>query len=110
MTDWINRLARWRSVFAGWQLGTRLDTDAECQAVRDHREATMLMRAEVNALVVLLIEKGVFTEKAYRDQIQVEAKYLCESYERRFPGFQATDHGLSIDPQKAANTTRTWKP
>ncbi|SRR5579883_504325 len=110
MTDWMNRLAKWRSVFAGWQLGTRTDTDSECQAVRDHREVTMILRAEVNALVVLLIQKGVFTEAEYRGQIQEEARYLCEAYEKRFPGFKAADVGMNIDPQIAVNTTRTWKP
>lgn len=54
----LQKLCKWRSVFAGWQLGTRPDTDAECQAVRDHREVTMLMRAELSALTALLIEKG----------------------------------------------------
>src|SRR5438067_1656730 len=38
----LNRLTKWRSVFCGWQLGTRSSTDPEAQAVRDHREATML--------------------------------------------------------------------
>lgn len=108
--DWLERLAKWRSVFAGWQLGTRSDTDPECQAVRDHREATMLLRAEVSALVQLLIAKGVFTTAEYQEQIQVECRYLCEMYEKRFPGFRATDFGMKIDPNTAAATTRGWKP
>ena len=36
-----NRLTKWRSVFAGWQLGTRAKGDPECDAVRDHREVTI---------------------------------------------------------------------
>lgn len=110
MIDWINRLAKWRSVFAGWQLGTRPDTDAECRAVRDHREVTMLLRAEVNALTILLVEKGVFTREEHATQLQEEAQYLCAAYEKQFPGFKATDDGMDIDLQKAANTTCTWKP
>lgn len=47
----LNKLAKWRSVFAGWQLGTRLKEDPECQAVKDHREVTILLRAEVSALL-----------------------------------------------------------
>ena len=58
----MNRLAKWRSVFAGWQLGTRQIGDPESDAVRDHREVTLLLRAEQSALVLLLIEKGIFTE------------------------------------------------
>lgn len=108
--DWINRLAKWRSVFAGWQLGTRPDHDPECQAIRDHREATLILRAEVSALVQLLITKGVFTTAEFKEQIQAECQYLCKVYEERFPGFQATDVGMSIDPGKAVKTTRGWKP
>jgi len=109
MTDWLNRLGKWRSVFAGWQLGTRTDTDPECRAVRDHREAAMLLRAEVNALTILLVQKGVFTKEEHFTQLQEEAHYLCEAYECLFPGFKATDTGMDIDPQIAVNTTRTWK-
>lgn len=108
--DWMNRVAKWRSVFAGWQLGTRPDTDAECRAVRDHREATILLRAEMSAIAGLLIAKGVFTAEEYKAQIHEECKYLCEAYERQFPGFKASDDGMVIDPQLAAKTTRTWKP
>lgn len=49
----LEKLGKWRSLFAGWQLGTRLDNDPECQAVRDHREVTMLLRTEVNAAGLL---------------------------------------------------------
>lgn len=54
----MNKLAKWRSIFAGWQLGTRAKGDPESDAVRDHREATILLRAEVNALTACLIEGG----------------------------------------------------
>src|SRR5205809_59165 len=46
----LNRLTKWRSVFAGWQLGTRPLGDPECDAVRDHREVTILMRAELTTI------------------------------------------------------------
>jgi hypothetical protein len=32
----LQKLAKWRLIFAGWQLGTRLKGDPECDAVRDH--------------------------------------------------------------------------
>jgi hypothetical protein len=59
--DWLNRLAKWRTVFAGWQLGTRAKGDPESDAVRDHREATILQRAELTALTSLLIKKQIIT-------------------------------------------------
>jgi hypothetical protein len=58
----LNILTKWRTIFAGWQLGTRPKGDPECDAVRDHRELSMILRAEVTAFTGLLREKGVFTD------------------------------------------------
>lgn len=106
----LNRLTKWRSVFAGWQRGTRPSADPECQAVRDHREATILHRAEISALTRLLIDKGVFTLEEFQNQLMVEATHLDHALEKRFPGFKATDVGMSIDLSKAKDTMKGWKP
>lgn len=106
----LNRLAKWRSVLASWQLGTRLDTDVECQAVKDHREATLLLRAEVNALIALLVVKGVFTEAEFEAQLADEAEHLDATLRARFPGFRATDAGMAMNPAIAADTMRGWRP
>lgn len=106
----LNRLAKWRSVFAGWQLGTRLESDAECQAVRDHRELTMLLRVEVNALTACLIEAGIITPRSYTEQVILEADALSASYEGKFPGMSATDRGISYDLPRAAETMKGWPP
>lgn len=51
----LNRLAKWRTVFASWQLGTRLTFgDGELAAVKDHHEATLLGRVELDTLIALL--------------------------------------------------------
>ncbi len=102
----LNRLAKWRSVLAGWQLGTRSDHDGETRAVRDHREQTLLMRAEVTALTGLLIDKGIFTIEEFGDWLEVEAGELNAAYARKFPGFTTTDDGVTIDTAKAADTMR----
>lgn len=93
----LNILAKWRSVFAGWQLGTRSDTDPVCNAVKDHREVTILLRVEVTALTGLLLKKGVFTEQEFVEQLTEEADYLNEAYARRFRGMRATDAGIAYD-------------
>jgi hypothetical protein len=108
--DWVNRLAKWRMVFAGWQLGTRAKGDAEGDAVRDHREVTLLMRAELNALTAVLIAKKVFTAEEFSAQLDLEAKYLCEHLAKRFPGFRAQDDGIAMSPTIAADTTAGWRP
>ncbi len=108
--NWIERLGKWRSVFAGWQLGTRAKSDPESQAVRDHRELTMALRAEVNALTAMLVDKGICTPQQFGDRIQQEAEYLCHQYELRFPGFKATDSGMEMDVHIARDTMQGWKP
>jgi hypothetical protein len=108
--NWIERLGKWRSVFAGWQLGTRPNADPECAAVRDHRELSMALRADANALAALLIAKGVFTAEEFTTQLQDEAQYLCREYERRFPGFKAADYGMDINVAIARDTMAGWRP
>lgn len=107
--DTLNRLTKWRSVFAGWQLGTRLDTDPECQAVRDHRDLTMLLRVEVSALVNLLMEEGAFTASEYAEQLRLEAEILMRAYEQKFPGARATDEGMTFDVPQWFETTKGWR-
>jgi hypothetical protein len=106
----LEKLCKWRSVFAGWQLGTRPDSDPECKAVRDHREVTMLMRAELNALTQLLINHKVFSQNEFSDQVAVEAGLLDKQYEEKFPGFSTTEYGVVINPQVARETTKGWRP
>lgn len=105
--DALNRVTKWRTVFAGWQLGTRAKGDPECDAVRDHREVTMILRIETTAISKLLIDKGIFTMDEYMKAV---ADLLNKDYEQRFPGFHATDIGLTMDVGLAAETTRRWKP
>jgi hypothetical protein len=105
----LNKLTKWRVVFAGWQLGTRADNDPECRAVRDHRDATMVLRVEVTALTRLLIEKKIITADEFSDTVTIEAAELEKMYERKFPGFRAVDEGMSIDPQVAAKTMKGWR-
>ena len=105
-----NRVCKWRSVFAGWQLGTRTDTDAESRAVRDHREATLLRRVEGSALVGLLIEKGVFTAREWTEQYIVELEALDDELAKSFPGMTSTDEGIAYQLPEAARTMQGWPP
>jgi hypothetical protein len=105
-----NRFANWQSVFARWQLGTRPDTDPESEAVRDHRELTMLLRAEVNALTALLVNAGFLRSREFVEQLIVECEHLDSEYEKRFPGFHSTDDGMYLDLPAAGETMKGWKP
>lgn len=97
----LNILAKWRAIFAGWQLGTRPKGDPESDAVRDHRETTLCLRVEGNALVALLIENGVFTAEEWDQQIKIEAEFYEKLLQRRFPGAQASEDGMILDPHRA---------
>jgi hypothetical protein len=106
----LQRLAKWRSVFAGWQLGTRAKGDPECGAVRDHREVTILLRAEVNALTRCCIEAGVFDAAKFTEVLGEEAEALSKMYEAKFPGMKADDSGIVYDLPLAAETMKGWLP
>ncbi len=105
----LDRLTKWRTVFAGWQLGTRTKDDPECRAVKDHREVTILLRAEVSALVGMLVKKGVMTTEEWQQAMIEEAELLNKDYEKRFPGMVATDIGIRYD-KRAAETMKGWLP
>lgn len=106
----LNRLAKWRTVLTGWQLGTRHKGDPEGDAVRDHRELSLLLRAEVSALAGLLIKKGVFTAEEWDAQLAEEAEAYSKMLSKRFPGFTATDSGMAVNAYLARDTMKDWRP
>lgn len=110
--DWLNRVCKWRSWFAGWQLGTRAKGDPESDAVRDHREITILLRAECSAIARVLIEKKIVTVEEFTDIVNDECHALCLMYERAYPGVEATDYGLNMDTKMALETMKrmNFKP
>jgi len=108
----LQKLTKWRTIFASWQLGTRDENDPECKALKDHREVTILLRAEVTTLTGLLIEKGVFTVKEFNDALGREADQLSADFARRFPGMEATERGIAMDIAKIREhgTMDGWLP
>jgi hypothetical protein len=95
----LNRLAKWRMILTGWQLGTRERGDPTSEAVRDHREATLLLRAEVNAVTQLLIARDVFTAEDFDSQLVIECEHLHRTFEAKFPGAKATDAGMTLEAE-----------
>lgn len=108
----MHLLSRWRTLFAGWQLGTRLNTDPEAAAVRDHREGTLFHRAELSAITTLLLGKGVFTEDEFLAAMEREAALLNMALSDRFPGVTAHMDGLHMEPATVTTWMReqNWKP
>lgn len=106
----LNRLAKWRSVFASKWLGTRRADDAQVQSVRDIVERTLILRVEVTALAAILERKGVMTMKEYTDQVVFECGALNRLLEKQFPGFKATDEGITVDTVEGMKTMAGWPP
>lgn len=110
MVQALNRLTKWRNVFVMWQLGKSAPKrDAEARAVEDHREVTMIMRAELNAMLRVLLDKGVITMAEWEVILTEEAQHLSEAYAKKFPGFRATDQGLDVNLAIAADTMAGWR-
>jgi hypothetical protein len=105
----LNRLTKWRTVLAGWQLGTRAKGDSEADAVRDTRELLLLLRVEVTALYALGLRAGAFTHDEWLQQVTKEAHMLEMAMEQRFPGFKATDEGIEVETATAVVTTKDWR-
>ena len=107
----LNRVAKWRMVFASWQLGvSSMSNDGDCQAVRHHREATIMLRIEVSALAKLLIQRGHFSKQEWEVALMGEAEALDAAFERLFPGFQSSDEGMILDVEAASKTMEGWPP
>lgn len=106
----LNRITKWRTIFAGWQLGTRPKGDPESDAVRDHREVTILLRVEQTALTKILMDKGVITLEEFQQANIDEAELLSKDYEKKFPGCRATDSGIQMDISQVAKWMKDWRP
>ena len=102
----LNKLAKWRKFFASWQLGTRPSDDGEYRAVADHREVTILMRAELSALAWILISKGVCTQQEFQDALAAEAVSLDHALEVAHPGFRTSASGLHMKMPEALDTIK----
>lgn len=108
----LQRLRRWPVLLASWQAGrSRRVIDPEFDAIRDHRERTLMLRAEVNALVTVLTDRGVLTEAGWAETVEAEARHLCDGLERAYPGVHSTADGLHFDMAaiQAAGWMRFWK-
>jgi hypothetical protein len=105
MIDPLNKLCKWRTVLAGWHLGTKTVDEPGVAAMRDLMDKWLVMRVENSALAVLLFRKGVFTAEEYTKQINAEAMVLDNRMELAFPGFRAVSEGVEVYDVELANKT-----
>lgn len=107
--DALNKVAKWRVLFTGWQLGTRAKGDPESDAVSNLHEARLLLRVEVTALAGLLIKKKVFSALEWTEQLAIEAEALDAALEEKFPGIKSTINGLEFHLPEAAETMKRYR-
>jgi hypothetical protein len=112
MWDVLNRMTKWRGWFTAWQLGTTVKGEAESEAIRDINEQRLIMRAEISALAGLLVQKGVFTQLEWVQQLTIEAEALDKMLSERFPGITSSVDGLIYKLPEAAQTMKklNFKP
>lgn len=78
--------------------------------MRDHRELTIMLRAEVTAIVSVLTTAGITTPEKFTRQVEIEARALDELFEQRFPGISTCEIGVNLKLPEAAETMRGWRP
>jgi len=110
MIDALNKLCKWRLIFAGWHRGSAtLITGGKptpgVAAMRDLMDKWLIMRVENSALAVLLRDKGIFTQEEFYNAIMKEAKILDKEMESVFPGFSTNEDGVVISDIKLAQKT-----
>lgn len=106
--DEANRLAKYRSVYAGalaelgkgQPLGLLPRDYPGLPLVRDLVEKILLARAELNGLCKLLVDKGVFTQAELEATLRDEYAWLADAHEAS-TGWKATQDGLTMTPESA---------
>lgn len=105
--DALEKLGKWRRFFAGWQLGTTSEADGAFRAVSHHREATLITRVELSAVINILIAKGIITETAFEEALGEAAAELDASFERMYAGFSSSPDGMKMKFPEARVTMKT---
>lgn len=100
----LERLGKWRRFFAMWHSAFEPIPDAEMAHMEDLRELVILLRAEVNVLTGMLIERDVIVPAQFAAALEHEADMLAMQFEVRFPGITADDTGLTLTNPAAALT------
>lgn len=105
----MQKLCKWRMLFCGKWMGTASRTNTQAQCIRDVFSQLVLVRAEVNAITKILVDKKVVSHEEFCQVTIKEVELLDESYKQEFPGFESTSYGVqSTDIKLAAKTTEFW--
>lgn len=107
------RLRQFGRLSASRMFGTLLATDGRYKAVVGMEERGLFARAELNALVRLLVDKGVFTEAEWTERVAAEMEHLAAEHAKQWPELRAEPDGIHVhDLPRHAKRSRDerWPP
>jgi hypothetical protein len=103
----LQQLCKWRTVLAGWHMGSGFVDTPGVSAMRDLMDKWLIMRAENNAIMRLLLDKGIMTPADFQKQLEEEAVHLDEDMAQMFPGFRSSQEGIVVFDVALAQETMT---
>jgi hypothetical protein len=103
----VNRLCRFKTVLARWQLGLTYEQQ-EFDAICDTRALLLILRAEVNALLSVLVETRIVKHSDFDKALEEAANRDNTNLSLRFPGYYGTDEGLAVDLKIAVATAKRY--
>ena len=98
------RLHHLSIIFASNVLAGRVASEYVRLSVRDVADLAYFLRAEVNAITKLLIDKGIVEKSELIERINEELEILINAKEEQFK-IALTDQGISFDLDKRKETT-----
>src|SRR5271170_1357121 len=93
--------------------GSALDSNGRYKAMIDVLERCYIMRAELNAVASILIEKKVITVEEWSAKIDAELTTYFEALAKDWPELEFKDDGVTIkNPRALADRSKRegWPP
>lgn len=106
----LEALGKWRNVLAArmfgyWKNSAEYKSDSRKKAQYDEyaelRELTLALRAEMNSIAQLMLNKKIFTEEEYILMMNDQMGLLLMQYQKHFPGIVARWDMVGVTDKKA---------
>jgi hypothetical protein len=105
----VKRLCQWKMLLARWQMGERFERGPEFDALCDQRGLVLILRAELNALLSVLVETRIIKHADFDLALEACANRDNTNLSLRFPGYYGTDEGLAVDVAIAKGTNERYQ-
>ena len=112
LRDAAGQLRQYGRLAASRLFGTVSNEDGRYKAIVDLEERSLFTRAEMNAVVQLLVAKGLVTEAEWTAQCVEEYRLLVASVGRSWPELTVEAHAIHVHdlPAHAARAKREGWP